>query len=71
MIRIGYVILKEPRCEGDQIVTILGSIPIDATKGDRKVPLSLVWAQPSATLHTCGLRNGWTGLRSNRLLTCW
>ena len=29
-----------PRFEGDYIVTTLGSIPIDATKGNRKVPLS-------------------------------
>ena len=33
-------IIKAPRLEGDQLVTILGSIPIDATKGNRKVLLS-------------------------------
>jgi len=32
--------IEEPRLEGDHIVTILGSIPIDATKGNRNVPLS-------------------------------
>ncbi len=30
-----------PRCEGDYLVTTLGSITIDATKGNRKVPFSL------------------------------
>jgi hypothetical protein len=30
-----------PRCEGDQLVTTPGSITIDATKGNRKVPFSL------------------------------
>jgi hypothetical protein len=48
--------MKAPRSEGDQIVTILGSIPIDATKGDRKAPLSLFRNHSSATLHSCALQ---------------
>ncbi len=37
-------ILELPRLEGDHTVIALGSIPIDATRGNRKVPSSLLWA---------------------------
>ena len=40
---------RRPAQEGDQLVTTPGSIPIDATKGNRKVPFSLGQAKTNET----------------------
>ncbi len=53
-----------PRFEGDQLVTITGSITIDATKGNRKVPFSLWVARDNESVQAILLR----GLRFFALL---